>query len=156
MSTDVASAVGPAWVMAVGGLLSIIFGYVMSRRGARDTAIQQKAAHALSARIQSFEEIKQHAALAEAAATRASEEATKLREVMREVEADAQRRLDWQADRCTKSLRETTEALALLRLVVINEIDRSAAQDAIDQATRHLALDHPPHEHGAHTSHDDG
>jgi hypothetical protein len=125
-----------ALIVAATGLIGATSAYLLGKRGQQADKNQQDAKHRLEKRIAAFDEL-------ESLNDRLEKENTRLRELLVEAEATGDLRLSRQARRCRERLDETTAALAVLQSVVLAEVSRVAAADAVQRAADHIADDHP-------------
>lgn len=125
-----------ALLIAASGVAGTYTAYRLSKRGQRNDEKQQAAATKLQDRITAFDEL-------ESLNDRLSTENARLRDLYAEAETRGDVRLATQARRCRAALDETTAALTALQSVVLAEVSKIAAQDAIEHAQRHVSTDHP-------------
>ena len=123
-------------VVAGAGLISAVSAYALGKRGQRNDEKQQSAKTKLEERIAAFDEL-------ESLNDRLEKENSRLRDVLAQTEATGDIRLARQARRCREKLDECVAALSALQSVVLAEVARVAAGDAIEDAVRHVAEDHP-------------
>lgn len=133
-------------IVAASGVLGILLAHRLGLLGQKRDVEQQQAANKIAERIAAFDEL-------ESLNDRLTTENARLREENREwrsleAEADARGdvRLAQQARRCRERLDSTVAALATLQAVVVSEVARSSAQNAIDVAELHLSTEHPADE----------
>lgn len=126
-----------AVITAVGGLIGAFLGAIQWQKGRRDTQVQQVAANRVTAREQEHDELVELNRLL-------SEDVERERRYRRE---DADRHSEEMTrvrSACAVVQRATTEALVLAKRALRGEIERAAAQAAIDTAARHGAVDPHP------------
>lgn len=110
-------------------------GVWLSRRGQKDTAIQQAAANALQTRVNTVDELESVIEHLKEERDRAEQAAEALR---RQNTAEADR----QAARCQVQIDRLIDNVATLQTIVQDEIARTAALDSIRTAQQHEADEH--------------
>lgn len=123
-------------IVALTGLIGLFLAHRLGILGQKKDAQQQTAATKLQERIASFDEL-------ESLNSHLREEINRLRDLLNEAETRGDVRLAAQARRCSARLEETFTALATLQSVVLSEIARADAHDAIAEGRRHVDEDHP-------------
>lgn len=123
-------------IMAVSGTVVGVGGLVLSRRGQKDEAVQEAAATKLADRVQGYNELAAYT-------DRIEKQLEKATAALTAQEVTADRRRNEQSQRCRAALSSAMDTLHTLQAVVRAEISKEAAHDAIDEAGRHLAVDHP-------------
>lgn len=132
------SVLGPI-LLGAAGLVGALSAAVTGIRGLRQTGRTQGAATLLAQRVNALSEL-------ESVVTRLRDEVTRLeglndRDRVRHERALAEKQveLDESQARCTQQIRLVTEAMETLRAVVVDEIARAAATNAITDAAGHAA-----------------
>lgn len=123
------------FLMALGAIFTGVAGWALSKRGQRDTAVQQAAANQLQTRVNTVDELESVIEHLKEERDRAEKAADILR---RQNTADADR----QAARCQVQIDRLIDNVATLQSIVNDEIARQAALDSIRSAQAHEAGDH--------------
>lgn len=124
-------------IVATTGLVGLILAHRLGLLGQKKDAQQQAAATKLQKRITAFDEL-------ESLNDRLEKENERLRVLIDEADARGDVRLARQGERCRTTLAHLTAAIATLQSLVTAEIVAEVhAGEVIDQARRHIELDHP-------------
>jgi hypothetical protein len=124
-----------ASAIAVTGLLGAASAYVLGKRGQKNDEKQQEAATKLQKRITAFDEL-------ESLNDRLSTENARLRDLYSEAETRGDARMAVQAKRCREQLQKSMDAMSTLQSVVLSEIAKASAEDAIERGRQHILEDH--------------
>ena len=135
-----------AVVIAATGLAGVWLSHRLGLLGQRKDAEQQKAAHRLAERVEYFDELESINDRLTAENTRLRAEVESLRTLISEAEARGDIRLAQQATRCRERLDDLIATVSTLQGVVVAEMAKTQAGDAIEKAMRHVAADHPEDE----------
>ena len=130
-------------VVAVTGAVGMYLAHTLGKRGQRHDERQQEAKTELEKRIASFDELESINDRLEAENDRLHEDNDRLRNLISEAEATGNVRLAQQAARCRSRLDDLIAAMSVLQGVVVSEVAKTQAGDAIEDAVRHIADDHP-------------
>lgn len=125
-----------ALIIALSGIGGTYVAWRLGQRGQRNDEKQQAAATNLQERIAAFDEL-------ESLNDRLTTENKRLRELVDEAEARGDMRLAAQGRRCRERIEEMTTAISTLQSVVLSEVARASAEDAVERARDHTRTDHP-------------
>lgn len=125
-----------ALVIAASGVIGTYTAYRLGQRGQHNDERQQTAATKLQERISAFDEL-------ESLNDRLSKETDRLRVLLTEAEARGDLRLSQQTGRCRERIEELTTAVATLQSVVLSEVAKASAEEAVERAEAHVKTDHP-------------
>ena len=132
-----------AAIIAATGAAGVWLSHRLGLLGQRKDAQQQEAAHRLAERIEYFDELESINERLSAENTRLRADVESARGLIAEAEATGNVRLSQQAARCRARLDDLISTVSMLQGVVVAEMARSQAGDAIESAVRHQAADHP-------------
>lgn len=130
-------------VVAVTGLVGAGTAYRLGKRGQRNDEQQQSAKAKLEERIAAFDELESINDRLEKENARLRGESEALRSLIGEAETRGDLRLAQQAARCRDRLDDLIKTVSILQGVVVSEMAKSEAGQAIEDAMRHVAADHP-------------
>lgn len=127
-------------LVAVGGAVT---SWRLGKRGQTTAEVEQAAKRRLDERIASFDELESINDRLEKEVARLTGENSRLRDLANDADAAGNARLARQAHRCREQLEQMMATVALLQGVVLDEMTRAQAGDAIESTVRHVAKDHP-------------
>lgn len=122
-------------LMAFGGLMTGGAGIWLSKRGQRDTAVQQQAANQLQTRVNTVDEL-------ESVIAHLKEERDHIAQEKDRLALQKTAESDRQAARCQVQIDRLIDNVATLQTLVAEEVERQSALMAIRQAQQHEQDDH--------------
>jgi hypothetical protein len=137
----------PSWatmLTAFAGIAGVAFAFLGTRRGQNIEEKEKKATVVLEERVQGLKELElvlgeRKAELADVRAGRIAD-AERFRVELAKTRGDAEREVAKTEARCTRQVERILDALDTLRSVVIDEVARTAASEAVGAAKRHLEV----------------
>jgi hypothetical protein len=130
-------------LVAVGGAFT---SWRLGKRGQVAAEREQAANTRVEDRLQAFDELESINDRLNKDVERLTKENDRLRGLADEADHAGNARLARQAHRCREQLEQLIATVSLLQGVVVQEMARSQAGDAIEAAVRHVARDHPDEE----------
>src|SRR4051794_15608416 len=135
---------GATTLTAIAGVAGVAFAFVGTRRGQNIEQREKAATVVLEERVQGLKELE--LVLAERKSELADVKAGRLADAERhaaelaKVRHDAELMVAKAEKRCTRQVERILDALDVLRAVVVDEVARTAASEALGAARRHLEV----------------
>ena len=133
-------------VLAAVAVAGAVTSWVLGKRGARTAETEQAAKQQLEEHMEAFHQVESLNDRLSKELDRTTRDVDRLRADLETMQDVAGQRLAEQGRRCRARLDDLTATLSALQGVVLSEIAKASAGDAIEGAMRHVATDHPEEE----------
>lgn len=133
-------------ILALVAVVGAITSWLLGRRGQANAEREQAAKNRIEERVVAYNELESINDRLTKDVERLTKENDRLRGLADEALAAGDARLSRQAHRCREQLEQLIATVSLLQGVVVQEMARGQAGDAIEAAVRHVAADHPGEE----------